>query len=405
MKDNLDQVLEQLRPEILSVKRCAPDLHPDVSIEFADDQTILHTGVIYLVSQPQAQEFLSNVSVQPGAYLMVSDATETGSISRLPECDRITVIEFRCRAATLYNRLTRILAQCFCAPDSLGDSRNDMDQQEQLRHFWRQVRSRSLQGTLEREEQLRQICRDTKPYIRLMVVVSDELIPRKDWATPLQELQLALPESHLFFSDETVDGQIIGFQFFERQNFGALETPDTLQAILDNYHLRMMLSNSTRDFGKLNTLYSLTRRAGLIAERLAVQPTERIYHYERYGMYQVIDLCTQRYMSLFNHSDILYLVHPIVVHLTRYDGKHGTNLRDVLFYYLQNSQDLKHTAEMLYMHRNTVSNKINQIRSICHIDFEDGGLCQRLLFSCQVMLYYERVLHQNLSRNEESRRS
>ena len=162
-----------------------------------------------------------------------------------------------------------------------------------------------------------------------------------------------------------------------------------------------MVSNATRDYSKLNTLHSLTRRAGLIAARLNVEPEERIYHYERYSMYQIIDLCTQRYMSLFNHSDIIYLVHPIVVHLTRYDEKHRTNLRDVLFYYLQNSQDIKHTAELLYMHRNTVANKINQIRNICHIDFEDGGLCQRLLFSCQVMLYYEKVMHQRVMRNEE----
>jgi len=163
----------------------------------------------------------------------------------------------------------------------------------------------------------------------------------------------------------------------------------------------MMLSNATRDYSKLNTLYSLTCRAGLIADRLNLQPDEHIYHYERYSMYQIIDLCTQRYMSLFNHSDIMYLIHPIVVHLTRYDEKHRTNLRDVLYYYLLNSQDVKRTAEVLYMHRNTVSNKINLIRSICHIEFEDGGLCQRLLFSCQVMLYYERVLQQRLARSEE----
>lgn len=402
MKDNLESVLQQLRAEVVSVKRSAPDLRPEIPIELADEQRTLRTGVIYLVALAEVEEFLAGANVQPGAYLMVADVTEAGRVARLPKCDGITVVEFSCRLSALYNGLTKALARQFPRHPAVV-SGGDAPQQERLLQLWRQIRSRSLQGAVETREQLRQLCPSIQPYVRLIVVVSEEQTKREDWNVPMQQLRAVLPDCSLFLNKDLMDEEIIGFQFFDRQTFGAIENDEAINTVLKQHKLRMMVSNSTRDFGKLNTLYNLTRRTGLIAERLNLQRGERIYHYERYGMYQVIDLCTQRYMSLFGHSDLMYLVHPIVVHLTRYDEKHRTNLRDVLFYYLQNSQDLKRTAEMMYMHRNTVANKINQIRSICSIDFEDGGLCQRLLFSCQVILYYERVLQQRLSRNEEQR--
>lgn len=400
MKDNLESVLQQLRTEVVSVKRSAPDLRPDVPIELADGQRTLRTGVIYLAELEQVEPLLAGANVQPGAYLMAAGVTEAGQVTRLPKCDGITVVEFSCGLSTLYNRLTKALARQFPRhPAAPGSS---APQQERLQQLWRQIRSRSLQGAVETREQLRQLCPSFRSYVRLIVVVSEEQAKREDWTAPLQQLRTALPDCSLFLDRDAVGEELIGFQFYAQQTDAALENEEAVSAVLKQHKLRMMVSNCTRDFGKLNTLYNLTRRTGLIAERLALQRGERVYHYERYGVYQVIDLCTQRYMSLFGHSDLMYLVHPLVVQLTHYDEQHRTNLRDVLFYYLQNGQDLKRTAEMMYMHRNTVANKINQIRSLYRIDLADGGLCQRLLFGCQVILYYERVLQQRLSLSEEA---
>lgn len=402
MNCNLIEILHMLHEDIVSQKRCGPDFCTDTPIELADHQPVIHTGVIYLVSQNDAQDFLSKAVIQPGATVMVSDVTVPGTFTRQPMCDSITVVEFRCHLNAMFNQLNKAMSRHFRSTQRFNTSENDTHQAKLLT-LWKQIRNKTLQGTLEIKEQLRQLCPDFKSYIRLFVIVEKEQEKAQNWVEALQALQSALPNSHLFFDGNHSDKKIIGFQFLEQQNFGKIENQDAIEAILDKHQLSMMVSNATRDYSKLNTIYSITHRACMIAERLELQPKEHIYHFERYSMYEIIDLCTQRYMSLFNHSDIINLVHPIVVHLTRYDEKHRTNLRDILFYYLRNSQDIKRTAEVMYMHRNTISNKINQIRSICQIDFEDGGLCQRLLFSCQVILYYEKVLHQRLMRNDTLR--
>lgn len=402
MNCNLIEILHLLHKDIVSQKRCGPDFSSDTPIELADHQPVIQTGVIYLVSQNDALDFLSKAVIQPGATVMISDVTVPGTFTRHPMCESITVVEFRCSLNATFNQLAKAMSRHFRSTQRYNTNESH-SHQAQLLTLWKQIRSKTLQGTLEIKEQLRQLCPDLKSYIRLFVIVGKEQEKGRNWAEALQALQSVLPNSHLFFDGNESDEKIIGFQFLDQQNFGEIDNQDAVETLLDQLQLSMMVSNATRDYSKLNTLYSITHRACMIAERLELQPNEHIYHFERYSMYEIIDLCTQRYMSLFNHSDIINLVHPIVVHLTRYDEKHRTNLRDILFYYLRNSQDIKRTAEVMYMHRNTVSNKINQIRNICHIDFEDGGLCQRLLFSCQVILYYEKVLHQRLMRNDSLR--
>ena len=91
-------------------------------------------------------------------------------------------------------------------------------------------------------------------------------------------------------------------------------------------------------------------------------------------MYSVLDLCSQRFCQLYGNMDIIYLAHPIIIHLLRYDQKHGTNLREVLYQYLASDRNLKATAQILYMHRNTVSNKLNLIQKTCPVNFDDGEL-------------------------------
>ena len=83
------------------------------------------------------------------------------------------------------------------------------------------------------------------------------------------------------------------------------------------------------------------------------------------------------------------LIHPAITILTRYDSENGTNLRDILFYYLLNNRSLAKTAAATYMHRNTIVNKIAKIEELVDLDLSDGNVQHRLLFSCQAQKYAE----------------
>jgi len=168
---------------------------------------------------------------------------------------------------------------------------------------------------------------------------------------------------------------------------------EQLEELLSRFNACFSIGNGTRNLGALAFLYSLTRQAGVLSRQL---DGERIVFYEKYSMYCAIELCVQRFQRIHSSDDIIYLIHPAIVHLTRYDHLHHNNLRDVLYYYLLNDRNVGKTAACTYMHRNTVLNKVNKITEMVNLDLEDGGLRQRLMFSCQLIRYYEQVMHLEL---------
>lgn len=139
-----------------------------------------------------------------------------------------------------------------------------------------------------------------------------------------------------------------------------------------------------------HTLYfiaSSTIRLGCKLHRFSGD--KRVFSYEDYSMYYIIDLCATKYIETHHHND---LIHPSIIKICRYDAEHKSNLRDVLYYYLLCACSLNKTASAMYMHRNTVLNKLNKINEITEIPLEDGYTRHRMIMSCLIMRYYEDYL-------------
>ncbi len=57
--------------------------------------------------------------------------------------------------------------------------------------------------------------------------------------------------------------------------------------------------------------------------------------------------------------------------LKQYDKEHNSNLTDVIFVYLSSRQNINKTAEKIFMHRNTIMNKVKKAYSVVNNDFEN----------------------------------
>lgn len=62
------------------------------------------------------------------------------------------------------------------------------------------------------------------------------------------------------------------------------------------------------------------------------------------------------------------LRHPAAEILKAYDEKNTTELYRTLFTYLQMNQNIVHTAQKLFVHRNTLMNRIVRIQELTGID-------------------------------------
>jgi len=144
----------------------------------------------------------------------------------------------------------------------------------------------------------------------------------------------------------------------------------------------------------LRTICQMMRHMLRLRERLEREDTLCLL--DQYQVMIVLDYCVQEYVRRNGQMDICYLAHPALIHLARYDTRHGTNLRQVLYHYLVFGGNIQRTAAALYMHRNTVMNKLKKISEMVSFDFSDGLLCQRLLLSCQLLEYAEKVFKQRV---------
>lgn len=172
---------------------------------------------------------------------------------------------------------------------------------------------------------------------------------------------------------------------------------DRLDELLKRYHAYAGISNASRHRVRIRTMYmiaSATIRLGRALRRESLP--ERMFSYEDYSMYYIVDLCAKQYMEDHHHDDLIYLIHPSIIKICRYDASHKTNLRDVLFFYLLCGCSLNRTAKIMYMHRNTVLNKLNKINEIAEIPLEDGYTQQRMIMSCLIMRYYEEYMHMTI---------
>lgn len=207
----------------------------------------------------------------------------------------------------------------------------------------------------------------------------------------MQQLQDIFPDTNM----TVFQNDIVILHSQEDRPAGKLDFDyGKLYRVLDQFHAHAGVSNASRHRPRLKTLYSIasaTIRLGRALHRFSA--SERIFSYEDYSMYYIIDLCAQKYMELHHHNDLIYLIHPSIIKICRYDAQHRSNLRDVLYYYLLSGCNLNRTAQTMYMHRNTILNKLNKISEIAEIPLEDGYTRHRMIMSCLIMRYYEEYIH------------
>ncbi|MBE6015090.1 MAG: PucR family transcriptional regulator [Lachnospiraceae bacterium] len=178
--------------------------------------------------------------------------------------------------------------------------------------------------------------------------------------------------------------------------------PDVLyysdfNTLLEEYHAIAVVSGSIRHYEKFKPVYLLCRRLGRILRKMTFHNSYgRVYPFDEFSIYVSIDMAARQFADTLGSTDIILLTDPAVITLHRYDKEHNSNLCDVLLNYLSAGRSITQTAEALFMHRNTVQNKIAKITQLITLDLSDGNVQQRLLYACQIIKYYTEYLNQEL---------
>ena len=166
--------------------------------------------------------------------------------------------------------------------------------------------------------------------------------------------------------------------------------------LLQRYDAHAIISNPSKTARGLRVMYLQCRGIFDIVLKVNYQSTNRYFFFERFLSYYIIHLCAQQAKAAFGTDDIVFLSHPGVLAITRYDRTYNSDLRDVLFTYLMNRCSISRTAKAMYMHRNTIIYKINKIEEILGRPIDDPYLRFALIFSCMIIRYRENYQNEHV---------
>lgn len=164
---------------------------------------------------------------------------------------------------------------------------------------------------------------------------------------------------------------------------------EELEQILKTYDAYALVANPSVRTRGLRVLYRQCKQTLDIAVAVRYRTEARCLFFDRYSMYHAVDLCASNMLERTGTDDVVFLCHPGLLSLRRYDKALNNNLQDVLFHYLMNDRSIAKTAQDLFLHRNTTIYKINKIKSLIGSSMEDPYLRQQLLFSCLLLRYVE----------------
>ena len=207
------------------------------------------------------------------------------------------------------------------------------------------------------------------PYMRVIVLQTNYFVGNKYLQeTLIPKVSTAFPDVPKLLKD----GALISF--FEVNEAGDIP-PEVYQKLTQFAHDNKILvgiSNVFQDPSDLYNHYQQALQVLSIAKRSTEQ--QRIFFFSDYAFYVLID-------SLEDKSILPYCLHPLLPKLSAYDAEKNTELYETLKVYAQTGYSKNLTADLMFLHRNTVNYRIQQIADLFSVDFSDYTLLFKLQYS------------------------
>lgn len=153
-----------------------------------------------------------------------------------------------------------------------------------------------------------------------------------------------------------------------------------IELLLGKYDLIGGLSLPFINIGDFKKNYKQVLKAIKIGKK--INSKKRLFYYKDYFFHHIADFSAKS-------CDLSMFCHPLVHKLNQIDGKKGTCFVKTLFYYIKNQKSIAASANSLHIHRNTMNYRINQIKSIEEIDWEDFDVVENIYISIKLLEYME----------------
>lgn len=377
-----EELTKILSEYIIKTVLASSDIQIENGVSLLLPYSLLKQNGVYLCNNRTLQEMVNRKALPSNNTFLVVDCIE--------EPDE-AIIKNDCSYFFLnctLDELSLILSELFEKKKKLV-ARNHY---AQMQNIWNQLVS-AHEYTDEILAEIKKFYYPFRNFVACIVLISKQecaKISEEDMFLLLEELDSFFPETNIFpyknqilvlFSQDSRPINTLSFSY------------DAFRLILQKYHMNAGISNACRYPYMYPTLYHTSISSLELGTKItSVHKSNSIYQYDEYSTFYIIDLCVKEFIRTHGHSDIIYLVSPCIIELYRYDLKNNTDLMTTLFHYLLNGCNVAITAKAIYMHRNTVFNKLKKINSIIVLPLDNGQTQFKMLMSCFIVTYYREYL-------------
>ena len=173
---------------------------------------------------------------------------------------------------------------------------------------------------------------------------------------------------------------------------------DAFSEFLAEHQLNAGVSYVAMLLGNFYTMYLTASTSLSLGMKMGILPrVKRIYAFSQFEPLYLVHLCEKSYASMHNGTPFYYMAHPDIVRIFLYDQEHGTDLLDTLYTYLLNDSSLQKTAALMYMHRNTVYNKLTKIEHILNFHISEIPDNSIFIMSYMIIKYYVAYMNRELT--------
>lgn len=244
----------------------------------------------------------------------------------------------------------------------------------------------------ELQQRLKQIQLAVRRYYHVLLVSFSNDADRSSipWNYLISQLEYVFPFSNI----TTYQGDILLLVRKTRRSSRPSFDKSRLTNLLNHYNGYAAIGNASEFLTSLPPVYHQTREAIRLGR--AMDPDKRIYYYEDYSMYHMIELAAESSRQQMGTRNLVHLCNNEMIALVLYDKKKGTSLVEVLYAYLSHERNTTETAKALFIHRNTMLYKIHQIEEIIGESLDDPMLRERLMFSYHTLSYMRRYQKEDI---------
>ena len=161
------------------------------------------------------------------------------------------------------------------------------------------------------------------------------------------------------------------------------EQAQAVKDLVNEHHLIVGVSNVFSQISQFSEHFEQAREVLKFANR--TRRSDPVFFYLDYALFMFL-------ARIDDEKFMAQCCHPALERLAAYDEKNGTELFSTLAAFTRTGFNKTSTAQALFIHRNTVNYRIQQIESLCGIDLSDEKLLFTLQLSFQLYSYRQNRL-------------